>query len=478
MSNQEVKVKFSADASQYNSAIRSMVTSNSELSRMMDWMRQQDVAGARANAGIGAGDLKNRWFNNRGVGNWFTAGKPTAAMGGVAGLSALKVGVASFFADISARAAESAMRIGKELVRSVFLFADSLQNASDKTGLSVEQLHAFGIAAQQTGESLGVMEEAFNRLKKAKGEATSGNKEHTNAFETLGLNLNKSDRALLDDITKLFQKGEVSAVEFAAALKLLGKSGDAAIAVMRQLGKSKPMVSASPGAVAAVDELGDTAANVKKSAIAFVTNAFGNFVNLNKGILPDEADFNAKEAQLKKDKERKALDKIESDQAAADAKAAADKNVEDEKAKEREKVRNESAEVGEKLARKGMTPEQERDYLQKKVDAVQRKIDIETGAADDPLVRSLRNKEYGQAEIDKINALELEKAKLLEQMPDIKEESEKDADLAGMSRLSGNSMSRIGLFTGGLSANNPVLSELKGIKKALDTTNRAIRETL
>lgn len=140
----------------------------------------------------------------------------TAVMAaGLAGAAALTVAVASF------------ANVGSEL-----------QDASDRTGASVEALSALGYAAKQSGTDLGAVEKGMSKLQKAVSEAASGSKTAQDALRGVGTSAKElkglsADEQLLK-VAEGLQGIKDPGARAAAAMDLFGKSGTELIPFLGQ----------------------------------------------------------------------------------------------------------------------------------------------------------------------------------------------------------------------------------------------------
>lgn len=120
--------------------------------------------------------------------------------------------------------------------------ADNLRDMAQKTGIAVETLNGMGFAASQAGGSLDGMVSAAGKLNKSIAEAASGNKETSEAFKLLGIdvldasgNLKKAD-VVMAEIADRFEEWDDGPEKSAIAAALFSKAGADMIPVLNDGG--------------------------------------------------------------------------------------------------------------------------------------------------------------------------------------------------------------------------------------------------
>lgn len=108
---------------------------------------------------------------------------------------------------------------------------DSLDEMSEKTGVSVEKLSELRYAGETSGTSMEALSTGFARLSKLMADAAGGGKEATATFKTLGVEFTNADGTLrkqedvLGDVADRFAGYEDGAGKAALAQQVFGKSG-------------------------------------------------------------------------------------------------------------------------------------------------------------------------------------------------------------------------------------------------------------
>lgn len=117
---------------------------------------------------------------------------------------------------------------------------DQLDELSEKTGLSVENLSGLRYASEAAGTPMEALSGGLARLSKQMAAAAGGNKEAAAAFDQLGIkvknadgNLRSSDAVLLD-LADRFATYEDGAAKAALAQAYFGKSGADMIPILNQ----------------------------------------------------------------------------------------------------------------------------------------------------------------------------------------------------------------------------------------------------
>jgi hypothetical protein len=140
-------------------------------------------------------------------------GKLKGALGGVGGQVAAAFSVAAITA----------------YSKSILNAADSLAKLSQKTGISVEDLSSFQLAADLAGVGADQFSQATVRLNKSIADAIGGSKQQQEAFQKLGITQKElatlSPAQTLERIADAFSGAEDGANKTQIAMALLGKSG-------------------------------------------------------------------------------------------------------------------------------------------------------------------------------------------------------------------------------------------------------------
>lgn len=113
---------------------------------------------------------------------------------------------------------------------------DALEKMSRRTGTSVEALSVLGFAAEQSGESLEVVEKGLQKMQRTIGNAARGTKTETEALARLGLTFaelqgmtaDEQFKAIADRIAQIRDP----AVRTAEAIAIFGRAGAQLIPIM------------------------------------------------------------------------------------------------------------------------------------------------------------------------------------------------------------------------------------------------------
>ena len=136
-------------------------------------------------------------------------------------------------------AAFSTVAIGS-FSKSIIDAANSLQDLSDKTGISATELSRLQNATELNGSTAEEFNGAIVRLQKAIAEASTGAKAQSDAFATLGVSIKDANGNLLptvaifEQISDRFAQAEDGAEKVKIAQDLMGKSGANLIPVLNQ----------------------------------------------------------------------------------------------------------------------------------------------------------------------------------------------------------------------------------------------------
>lgn len=204
------------------------------------------------------------------------------------GLAAAKKSLLAFAkgaAVVASASVAAGASIAGGIVAAVVKFAaagDKLDKMSARTGVSVEALHELGFAAEQSGASIGDIENALRRMAKTVGDATSGTKESIDALAGLGLKV--EDLAGLTP-EKQFETiagriGEIQdpTLQAAAAMDVFGRSATQLI----------PLINSGESGIAALRkearDLGGTFTSDQAATAARLTDAWNRIKTATAGV--------------------------------------------------------------------------------------------------------------------------------------------------------------------------------------------------
>jgi hypothetical protein len=125
-------------------------------------------------------------------------------------------------------------------VANVLQVADQLDDLSEKTGISVEQLSALRFAGEAVGTELTSLTTGVRELSKRMADAAGGGKATSEAFRAIGVEVKNADGSLrsadevLLDVADRFAQYEDGAAKAALAQELFGKSGADMIPFLNQ----------------------------------------------------------------------------------------------------------------------------------------------------------------------------------------------------------------------------------------------------
>lgn len=132
--------------------------------------------------------------------------------------------------DLSIMGGAITAAMGLIIVKTANL-GDQFYDLSQRTGIAVETLSSFKLAADKSGTSIGGFATGMKGLSRAMADAASGGKESKEAFDAVGVSATDSagklrplDQVMLD-VADRFAAMENGAEKNALALKLFGKSG-------------------------------------------------------------------------------------------------------------------------------------------------------------------------------------------------------------------------------------------------------------
>lgn len=108
-------------------------------------------------------------------------------------------------------------------VRNMMEYADSIQNASDRLGITVERVQELQLAAKIAGKELNVFELAFRNIDKAAQNALSGDSTAMKSFAALGVGAQQLKSSNRNDLLNATLGGAMSLNDRSNAAMYLGK---------------------------------------------------------------------------------------------------------------------------------------------------------------------------------------------------------------------------------------------------------------
>ncbi len=193
------------------------------------------------------------------------------------GFELAKTAVAGF---IGLQAVQGIAQIGMSLVNT----ADQLDEMSERTGISVEQLSALQYAAKLAGTDLESVQSAMGRVSAKAVEAATGNKAAALAFEALGVNVKNADGSMKSSVGIMEEVGQALAditdqtVRTAMAREIFGKNADALLPLLMNM-RDAQEEARRLGAVMGGDFAGQAAAfNDNLDRLGFQLRGIGNTI--------------------------------------------------------------------------------------------------------------------------------------------------------------------------------------------------------
>lgn len=126
------------------------------------------------------------------------------------------------------------------LVKETLNANDNIAKLSQSTGLGVEALNSYDLAAQLAGTNIEQFSKGVGRLQRSMFDSVAGLKESAEAFEAMGVEIQKTDGTLRDtedvllDVADKFETYEDGASKAALAQRLFGRGGVALIPLLNQ----------------------------------------------------------------------------------------------------------------------------------------------------------------------------------------------------------------------------------------------------
>ena len=178
---------------------------------------------------------------------------------------------------------------GMALARSVVDAAGAVQDASDVTGVAVENLQKWHAVAGLAGVSTDDVNNSMVKLNKSLFGAANGEKKSAALFKSMGIAVRNADGSIrkIDDvlpqIAQAFDRTKDPATRTAMAMTLFGKSGAKLIPILAKgKGLSEALAEAqrkgiivSESSIAAMDDLGDNMGIIGSQVRGIAGNIMG-----------------------------------------------------------------------------------------------------------------------------------------------------------------------------------------------------------
>lgn len=134
---------------------------------------------------------------------------------------------------VALAAAGAAAAVG---IKNAIDAADQLNDMSDKLGIGVDKLSAWGYAAGQAGTDIATLETGLTKLNKAIADGMDAGSAQAKVFDSLGISIDAASDAtsLLPQIADRFAGIESTATKTKLAMELFGKSGAELIPFLEQ----------------------------------------------------------------------------------------------------------------------------------------------------------------------------------------------------------------------------------------------------
>lgn len=167
----------------------------------------------------------------------YTRAAINSALGGLQSITAAAARIPIIGTALTAAFSGAAITAG---VKSIIDGADSLNKASQKYGVAVEQLSALGYAGKLADVSLEAIGQGLKKLSTNMLDTAAGTGEAKEAFKALGVDVKNADGSLkssdtvLGEIADRFAGMEDGAGKTALAVKLFGRAGADLIPLLNQ----------------------------------------------------------------------------------------------------------------------------------------------------------------------------------------------------------------------------------------------------
>ena len=160
--------------------------------------------------------------------------------------------------------------------------ADTIDNLNKRMDIGVEKTQLLKIAAEENGQSVEVVADAFKTLIIRSQEALAGNEKIADGFKSLGITMDmlaSGDRgAMFDQLNKALTQSPNRIEATAQAMMVLGEPIEKLVPILETFNHQAENVS-SPETIKSVDRLGDSFARVGRnfknmgmSALAWVSD--------------------------------------------------------------------------------------------------------------------------------------------------------------------------------------------------------------
>lgn len=193
------------------------------------------------------------------------------------GFDLAKTAVGAF---LGLQAVQGIAQIGMSLVNA----ADQLDEMSERTGVSVEQLSALQHAAKMAGTNLDAVQSAMGRVAAKAVDAATGNKQAALAFNALGVNVKAVDGSMKTSVAIMEEVGQAlgditdQTVRTAVAREIFGKNADSLVPFLMNM-RSAQEEARRLGGVIDADFAGSAAAfNDNLDRLNFQLRGMGNTV--------------------------------------------------------------------------------------------------------------------------------------------------------------------------------------------------------
>ena len=162
--------------------------------------------------------------------------------------------------------------------------AGDLEDIAGATGISTGKINSFAGSLIDAGGKAEDAGKILSKLNQSVQEAAAGNENLQKAFQNMGVALadssgNVRDTSdILDDITKKFQSGDLSAKEYAAAIDILGKNLNA-LDLAKLSSADDPAITEATKNIDAFNEQLDKLAKLIKDNVILAFGEFAKAIN-------------------------------------------------------------------------------------------------------------------------------------------------------------------------------------------------------